>query len=101
MLASSAFAFLASVTRLDRRALPLIIIAAFVVLMPRTNHDNNGRVSPYWWPIFVVGASFAIITIIQAPATAFFLLGGLLAFGTALYFVARRETIRTPEPDFD
>ena len=100
MLASGAFAFLASVTSLGGQGVTLVMIAAFVVLMRRSDHGHDGRLSLYWWPVIAVGALFAIFTIVQAPATAFALLAGLIALGFALYFVARRETIRTPEPEF-
>ncbi len=101
MLASGAFTFLASVTSLGAQGVILVVIAAFVVLMRRSDHGHDGRLSLYWWPIIAVAASFAIFTIIQAPASAFYLLAGLLALGTGLYFVARRETVLTPEPEFD
>ncbi len=101
MLASGAFAFLASVTSLGAQGVMLAVIAAFVILMRRSDHGHNGHLSPYWWPIIAVSAFFAVFTIIQAPGNAFLLLAGLLALGTGLYFFARRETIRTPEPEFD
>lgn len=101
MLASGAFAFLASVTSLGGQGITLVVFAAFVILMRRSDHGHDGHLSIYWWPILAVGTFFAIFTIIQAPASAFYLLGVLLAVGTALYFVARRETVRAPEPEFD
>lgn len=101
MLASGAFTFLASVTSLGAQVIALVTVAAFVVLMRRTDHGHDGRLPIYWWPILVVSGFFAVFTILQAPATAFYLLVGLLALGTGFYFVARRETICTPEPEFD
>lgn len=101
MLTSGAFTFLASVTSLGAQVIALVTVAAFVVLMRRTDNGHDGRLSIYWWPILVVSGFFAVFTILQAPATAFYLLVGLLALGTGFYFVARRETIRTPEPEFD
>ncbi|WP_202389341.1 hypothetical protein [Qipengyuania oceanensis] len=71
----------------------LVVFAAFVRLMRRADKGNDGRLSIYWWPVIAVGAFFAIFTIIQAPADAFYLLGALLALGTGLYFVARRELV--------
>ena len=42
-----------------------------------------------------------LATIAAAPARAFLLLGGLLAVGTALYFIARRGQVIAPEPIFN
>ncbi len=100
MLASGAFAFLASVTSLGAQGVTLVMIGAFVVLMRRSDHGHDGQLATYWWPIVAVGAAFAIFTIVQAPLTAFLLLAGLLVLGTGLYFVARAEAVLVPEPEF-
>ncbi len=101
MLASGAFAFLASVTSMGSQLAALVMFAAFVLLMRGTDHGHDGRLSICWWPIIAVAAFFALFTIAQAPPTAFALIFVLLALGTGLYFVARRETVLSPEPEFD
>ncbi|WP_427969104.1 APC family permease [Altererythrobacter sp.] len=101
MLASGAFTFLATVTALGAQGMTLCFLAAFVVLMRRSDERHDGILRFYWWPVIAVTALFAIFTILQAPQSAFALLGVLLVAGTALYFVARRETITAPEPEFE
>ncbi|WP_336987422.1 APC family permease [Altererythrobacter aquiaggeris] len=101
MLASGAFTFLATVTSLAAQGSTLVMTAAFIVLMRRTEAGHDGRLRWYWWPVIAVGAFFASFTIIQAPASAFLLLAGLLVVGTLLYFIARRGQVSTPEPVFD
>ncbi len=100
MLASGAFAFLASVTSLGAQCVTLVVIAAFVVLMRRSDHGHNGELAAFWWPVIATGTLFAAFTIVQAPSTAFLLLVVLLVVGSGLYFAARRETVGAPEPEF-
>jgi len=77
------------------------VIASFVILLRRTDERHNGRLALYWWPVMAVSGGFKLFTMIQAPATAFGLMIVLLAVGSGLYFVARRGTVRVPEPEFD
>ena len=98
MLASGAFVFLATVTSLGAQCVTLIYVLAFVLLMRRSRGGHDGRLAPYWWPVILVAAFFAIFSIAQAPAKAFLLLGALLAFGTVLYFLERRSEVSAPEP---
>jgi predicted cobalt transporter CbtA len=69
--------------------------------MRRPHGDHDGALRFYWWPAIVVASAFAIFAIMQAPSSAFLLLGGLLIVGTALYFIARRGEASAPEPLFD
>jgi len=101
MLSSGAFVFLAQVTALAGTVTSLLVIASFVVLMRRSDERHNGRLALYWWPVMAVSGGFKLFTMIQAPATAFGLMIVLLAVGSGLYFVARRGTVRVPEPEFD
>jgi amino acid transporter len=98
MLASGAFVFLATVTALGNQCVTLVFITAFVVLMRRRHGSHDGRLALYWWPVVFVAAFFALFSIAQAPAKAFLLLAVLLAVGTALYFLERRNEVSTPEP---
>lgn len=101
MLASGAFAFLATVTSLASTVASLVVLASFVVLMRRSDERHNGHLPYYWWPIMAISAGFSLFTMMQAPASAFGLLGVLLVLGTGLYFVARRSETYVPEPEFD
>jgi len=101
MLSSGAFVFLAQVTALAGTVTSLLVIASFVILLRRTDERHNGRLALYWWPVMAVSGGFKLFTMIQAPATAFGLMIVLLAVGSGLYFVARRGTVRVPEPEFD
>lgn len=101
MLASGAFTFLATVTSLAAQLVWLVVVAAFYVIMTRSDERHDGHLAAYWWPIMAVSVGFGIFTIIQAPASAFALLAVLLVAGTALYFVARRSETQAPEPEFD
>ncbi|MEJ2257994.1 MAG: APC family permease [Woeseiaceae bacterium] len=101
MLTSGAFVFLATVTSLGAQCVTLLYIFAFVVLMRRNHRNHDGQLAPYWWPVIVAGAFFALFSIAQAPARAFLLLAALLVVGTALYFLARRSEISAPEPILD
>ncbi len=101
MLSSGAFVFLAQVTSLASTVTSLLVIASFVVLMHRPDERHNGRLALYWWPVMAVSGGFTLFTMIQAPASAFGLMIVLLAVGSGLYFVARRGTVRVPEPEFD
>jgi amino acid transporter len=98
MLASGAFLFLATVTSLGAQCVTLVYIVAFVLLMRRISASHDGRLAPYWWPVILIAAFFAIFSIAQAPAKAFLLLGALLAVGTVLYFLERRSEVSAPEP---
>ncbi len=101
MLSSGAFVFLAQVTALASTVTSLLVIASFVVLMRRTDERHNGRLALYWWPVMAVSGGFTVFTMIQAPASAFGLMIVLLIVGTGLYFVARRQEARVPDPVFD
>jgi len=101
MLASGTFVFLATFTSVGAQCVMLATIAAFVVLMRRPHGDHDGVLRAWWWPAIAVAGAFAIFSIMQAPASAFLLLSGLLAVGTALYFIARRGQVSAPEPIFD
>jgi len=101
MLATGAFVFLATVTSLGGQFVVLATIGAFIVLMRRPHGDHDGVLRVYWWPTIAVAGTFAVFSILQAPASAFLLLGGLLAVGTVLYFIARRGEASAPEPIFD
>ena len=98
MLASGAFVFLATVTSLGAQCITLVYILAFILLMRRRHGDHNGLLAPYWWPVILVAAFFALFSIAQAPAKAFLLLATLLVVGTALYFLERRSDVSAPEP---
>ena len=98
MLASGAFVFLATVTSLSQQFVALVYISAFVLLMRRSHGDHDGILKLKWWPVILVAVSFAIFSIAQAPAKAFLLLGALLAVGTALYYLERRNEVSAPEP---
>ncbi|RGP42175.1 putative transporter [Altererythrobacter insulae] len=101
MLASGAFTFLATVTSLGAQIGWMVVIAAFAVLMRRSDDRHDGHMPAYWWPIIAVSAGFGVFTIIQAPASAFALIAVLLALGTGLYFIAKRGETYAPEPEFD
>lgn len=101
LLASGAFTFLATMTSLGAQLVTLLYTAAFAVLMLRATDRHDGSLPLYWWPVMAICAGFAVFTVIQAPATAFALLAGLLAAGTGLYFVARRGEVSVPELEFD
>jgi len=90
MLASGAFAFLATMTSLGSQLVVLSYVGAFAVLMRRTLEPNGRKLAFRWWPVMGIAAGFAVFTIVQAPTSAFALLAALLAIGTGLYFVARR-----------
>ncbi len=98
MLASGAFVFLASVTSVGGQFVTLVYIGAFVVLMRRRHGNHNGKLAFWWWPVILVGAYFSVFSIIQASMKAFMLLGVLIAFGTALYFLARSNEVTAPDP---
>ena len=97
MLASGAFVFLATVTSLSQQFIAVVYILAFVLLMRRKDRGHDGRLAYYWWPVILVAASFATFSIAQAPSKAFLLLGVLLAVGTALYYLERRNEVSAPE----
>ncbi|MFN0047474.1 MAG: APC family permease [Sphingorhabdus sp.] len=101
MLASGAFTFLATMTSLGAQLVWLVVAAAFVVLMRRADERHDGHLAAYWWPVIAVSVGFGLFTIVQAPASAFALLVGLLVVGAGLYFIARRGTVTAPEPEFD
>jgi len=101
MLASGGFVFLATVTTIGGQFMTLATVAAFVILMRRPHGDHDGMLRAYWWPAIAVASAFAIFSIMQAPASAFLLLGGLVVAGTVLYFVERRGEVSAPEPIFD
>ena len=101
MLASGAFVFLATVTSLGAQFVTLVYISAFVLLMRRSHGGHDGILAPYWWPVILVATFFALFSIAQAPAKAFLLLAALLAVGTVLYFLERRDEVRAPEPILD
>jgi amino acid transporter len=101
MLASGAFVFLATVTSLGAQCTTLVYISAFVLLMRRSHGGHDGILAPYWWPVIFVAAFFALFSIAQAPAKAFLLLAALLAIGTVLYFLERRDEVSAPEPILD
>lgn len=90
MLASGAFTFLATMTSLGSQVVVICYVGAFAVLMRRTTETHDGMLPRRWWPAMAVAAGFAAFTIVQAPASAFALLAGLLVVGTGLYFVAGR-----------
>ena len=98
MLASGAFAFLATVTSLGAQCATLVYIFAFVLLMRRRQGDHNGTMALYWWPVIFVAAFFAVFSIAQAPAKAFLILAALVAVGTMLYLLERRNEVKAPEP---
>lgn len=101
MLASGTFAFLATVTSLGDQFIGLVCIAAFVVLMRRRHGAHDGVLKARWWPASMVTGGFAIFNLMQAPASAFLFLGGLLAAGTGLYCTAGRGRVVAPEPILD
>jgi amino acid transporter len=101
MLISGSFEVLATVTSFGAQGVTLGYIAAFIMLMRRAHGDHDGILRAYWWPIIGVASAFATFSIIQASASVFMLVGGLLAVGTALYFIARRSEVSVPEPIFD
>jgi amino acid transporter len=96
MLASGAFTFLATMTSLGSQLVVICYVGAFGVLMRRTTDVHDGVLSLRWWPAMAIAAGFSVFTIVQAPASAFALLGGLLVIGTGLYFVARRGAVMGP-----
>lgn len=98
MLASGAFVFLATVTSLAAQLTTLVFILAFISLMRRSQNGHHGTLELYWWPVIAVATFFAVFSIVQAPLKAFLLLAGLLAVGTALYFLERRGEVSAPEP---
>lgn len=101
MLASGAFTFLATVTSLGANVALLVVYWAFIRLMKRKTDRHDGALALFWWPVIAIAAFFSLFTIIQAPASAFGLLGVLLVVGTGLYFAARRGETFVPEPEFD
>jgi amino acid transporter len=101
MLASGAFTFLATMTSLGSQLVVLCYVGAFAVLMRSTTEEHNRNLPLLWWPAMLIAAGFAVFTIVQAPASAFALLAGLLLIGTGLYFVARRGEVTAPAPELD
>jgi len=101
MLASGAFAFLATMTSLGSQLVVLCYVCAFAVLMRRFSEANDGTLPLRWWPAMGIAAVFAVFTIVQAPTSAFALLAALLALGTGLYFVARKGEVTAPVIKFD
>lgn len=93
------FAFLAEVVGVAAQIVTLGSLAAFVVLRRRGQDGHLPGVGPGWYLCIAVGASCAIFAAAQAGLGAFALLGGLIVFGTGLYFVARGDETFVPEPE--
>lgn len=69
LLASGAFTFLATMVSLGAQLAWLVVAAAFVILMRRSDERHDGYLAAYWWPIIAVSVAFGLFTIIQAPAS--------------------------------
>lgn len=101
MLASGAFAFLATMTSLGSQFVVLCYVGAFPVLMRRKGELHGGTLSVRWWLVMGIAAGFAMFSIVQAPPSAFALSAALMAVGTGLYFVARKDEVAAPVIELD
>jgi len=95
------FVFLAEMMAVGSQVVILSALAAFVVLRRRGHAGHPRTIGPLWWLCISLGAAYSIFATIQASAGAFALLALLIAVGTVLYLVARRDETYAPEPEFD
>ncbi len=98
---SGGFVLLAEVMGVGSQLIGFFAYAAFVVLRLRGQAGHPQAIGIWWWLCIAVASAYSIFAIIQASLNAFSLTGGLIALGTGLYFIAKRDETFTPEPEFD
>lgn len=93
---SGTFAFLATVMALGAQVAILSMFASFVAFQLKGRAGHAGGLTPFWILVVSVGVGFAVYASVQAPLEAFLLIALLIAAGTALSFVARRNGMERP-----
>ncbi|WP_095012111.1 APC family permease [Tsuneonella mangrovi] len=101
MLGSGAFTFLAEVNSLAGTLISVVCVLAFIVLMHRAENGHDGHMAWYWWVVLAIFSAFCFYIIAQAQLSAYLLLLVLLVLGYGLYYIARRDEVIAPEPEFD
>jgi amino acid transporter len=98
---SGTFTFLAIVTSLASQVVLLSMFAAFVLFQLRGREGHTKGLTPFWIVVVIIGIAFAIYTSLQAPLTAFALIGVLILMGSVLYEVERRTGLSHPTSFLD